>query len=72
MYQRARKTLGGNMNEFHEMARQEVLMDLMMELCITENQAEVILGKLIDNDPNYIIKKVRIMFGEVEKCAYRT
>ena len=63
MHSRARKASGGQMREFKQMAYEEILLDMMMELCICEKEAKGRLDKTIEEDPWYIDRKIKDMFG---------
>jgi hypothetical protein len=51
------------MKEFYEMAYEECLTDLMMELCICEKEAKGRLNKMLEDNPNYLKERVKFIFG---------
>jgi hypothetical protein len=51
------------MKEFYEMAYEECLTDLMMELCICEKEAKGRLDKILEDNPNYLKERVKFIFG---------
>lgn len=46
------------MKEYYQMAYEEVLCDLMMELCICEKEAKGRLDKMIEDNPDFIEERV--------------
>lgn len=51
------------MREFNQMIYKEVLLDLMMELYICEKEVKGRVDKTIEEDPTFIDRKIKDMFG---------
>jgi len=53
--------------QYYRMAYEEALVDIMMELNVTQGYALKVLGRLITDNPNYIDDRMQFLVKGVAK-----
>jgi len=51
------------MNDFIRMERDDVILEMMQELCTTQKYAELHLEEIIKENPWYLIDRVKSKYG---------